>query len=392
MAFRKDALEEIGGFDPQFRVAGDDVDICWRLRDAGHVLGFSPAAVVWHAPRASVRAFMRQQRGYGAAEALLERKWPNRYGTDGHARWQGRLYGHGLSTALGRWRVYYGTWGSQPFQALYGPAPSGIAMLAARPEWHLTLASLTCLSVAGLWWKPLLAAVPLLVAAVALTVLPAGRAAARASFMRARLPRTRRWSMWALTTALHLAQPFARLRGRARLPSWRPVVPSHTALPEKPTLNSWSEAWRSAEDRLSDIEDAMARDGVPVVAGGAFQRWDLQARGGLLGAARLSMGLEEHGGGRQLVRFRIVPTTPLLARVSVAALLAGAIAAEIGGARAVGVALALAVVGLTVRIARESGRAVGSFLAHVTARPATTEAAEERAKKERESVAAAGRA
>jgi len=31
MAFRKVCLSSIGGFDGQFRVAGDDVDVCWRL-------------------------------------------------------------------------------------------------------------------------------------------------------------------------------------------------------------------------------------------------------------------------------------------------------------------------------------------------------------------------
>ena len=34
MAFRREALLEIGGFDPQFRAAGDDVDVCWRLAGA----------------------------------------------------------------------------------------------------------------------------------------------------------------------------------------------------------------------------------------------------------------------------------------------------------------------------------------------------------------------
>ena len=45
MAFRLDRLRAIGGFDPRFRVAGDDVDICWRLQERGWTLGFSPAAV-----------------------------------------------------------------------------------------------------------------------------------------------------------------------------------------------------------------------------------------------------------------------------------------------------------------------------------------------------------
>src|SRR5207253_1909807 len=55
MAFRRDALRAIGGFDPQFRAAGDDVDVCWQLQKRGWTLGFSPAAVVWHHRRNSVR-------------------------------------------------------------------------------------------------------------------------------------------------------------------------------------------------------------------------------------------------------------------------------------------------------------------------------------------------
>src|SRR6059036_2817836 len=70
MAFRKSCLEEINGFDPQFRAAGDDVDVCWRLQERKWTLGFSAAAVVWHHPRRSVRAFWKQQSGYGRAEAM----------------------------------------------------------------------------------------------------------------------------------------------------------------------------------------------------------------------------------------------------------------------------------------------------------------------------------
>ena len=33
---------------PQFRRAGDDVDVCWRLQARGWTLGFSAAAMVWH--------------------------------------------------------------------------------------------------------------------------------------------------------------------------------------------------------------------------------------------------------------------------------------------------------------------------------------------------------
>jgi GT2 family glycosyltransferase len=69
MAFRREALTDIGGFDPRYDAAGDDVDVCWRIRERGRTLGFSPAAMVWHHRRDSFRAFWRQQRGYGRAEA-----------------------------------------------------------------------------------------------------------------------------------------------------------------------------------------------------------------------------------------------------------------------------------------------------------------------------------
>src|SRR5439155_1317487 len=81
--------------------AGDDVDVCWRLQERGWKLGFHPAAVVWHHRRNSVRTYWRQQIGYGRAEAMLERKWPEKYNGPGHVRWAGRLYGDGLTHALG---------------------------------------------------------------------------------------------------------------------------------------------------------------------------------------------------------------------------------------------------------------------------------------------------
>ncbi len=65
MAFRRSWLEALNGFDPQFRQAGDDVDICWRTRERGGKLGFSPAATVWHHYRRTVRAYWKQQIGYG---------------------------------------------------------------------------------------------------------------------------------------------------------------------------------------------------------------------------------------------------------------------------------------------------------------------------------------
>jgi hypothetical protein len=71
MAFFKSALEGIGGFDPVFHSAGDDVDICWRLQQNGHTIGFSSGGFVWHHRRSTVDAYLRQQGGYGKADELL---------------------------------------------------------------------------------------------------------------------------------------------------------------------------------------------------------------------------------------------------------------------------------------------------------------------------------
>ncbi len=91
MAFRRSVLKAVGGFDPEFRVAGDDVDICWRIQARGWKLGFTPGAMVWHHRRSSTRAYLRQQWGYGKAEAMLERKWPEKYNLVGHLSWRGRM-------------------------------------------------------------------------------------------------------------------------------------------------------------------------------------------------------------------------------------------------------------------------------------------------------------
>src|SRR5262249_32170252 len=128
-------LTRSGGFDPRFRVAGDDVDLCWRLQQAGWSLAFSPAAVVWHHRRNSLRGYLRQQRGYGCAEAMLERKWPEKYNSAGHLMWTGRVYSSPLKRLpLRRGRIYHGIWGLAPFQSLYEPSPTLLESLPLMPE------------------------------------------------------------------------------------------------------------------------------------------------------------------------------------------------------------------------------------------------------------------
>lgn len=116
IAVTKAAFNSIGGFDPRFRTAGDDVDFCWRLREAGHRLGFSAGAFVWHWRRPSFGAFFRQQRGYAKAERLLIAKHPNRFSKRGGAKWEGFVYGGGPVRAERDSIIYHGQMGTAGYQ------------------------------------------------------------------------------------------------------------------------------------------------------------------------------------------------------------------------------------------------------------------------------------
>ena len=311
MAFRKTALQTIGGFDPQFRTAGDDVDVCWRLQQQGWTLGFSPAALVWHHRRNSIRAYWRQQQGYGKAEALLEKKWPAKYNVVGHSSWAGRLYGKGVPQVLSwcRGRIYQGTWGSALFQSIYQPAPNLFASLSLMPEWYFVVGSLAVLSALGFLWTPLLWALPLFVLAAGTLVVQAGVSAMQASFTSAPRSRVSWLGFWCLTTLLHLLQPLARLRGRLLhgLTPWRWESAQGLVWPWPQISIMWHEQWQSAIERLQNLEAMLRTGGTLVARGGDYDRWDLEVRGGVFGAARTLMAIEEHGAGKQLIRFRSWP-------------------------------------------------------------------------------------
>ncbi|MEA2600138.1 MAG: hypothetical protein QOF89_1130 [Acidobacteriota bacterium] len=361
MAVRRRCLEEIGGFDPRYRAAGDDVDVCWRLQERGWSIGFSPAAMVWHHRRCSIRTYWKQQQGYGRAEALLEQKWPEKYNSLGHLTWRGRIYGNGITRALTSWRgrVYQGSFGSAPFQSIYHPAPGVIASLPLMPEWYGLIFALAALSLLGLHWAPLAWCLVLLAAAVVPPVAQALLSAARARWASAPASRRARMERFFLTAFLHLIQPLARLSGRLRhgLTPWRRPLPElAVVIPRTATL--WSETWRAPEAWLTQIRETIAATGAVVLAGGDFDRWDLEARGGVLGSARLRMAIEEHGAGRQLVRVRSWPRASLLGILL--AILFGllAIAAADDGAWAAVVMLAGFALVLTSRIWVESASAV----------------------------------
>ena len=301
-AFRKDALMAVGGFDPTFRAAGDDVDLCWRLMERGWKIGFNPAAMVWHHRRNSLKTYFKQQKGYGRAEALLERKWPSKYNAAGHVSWAGRLYGKGVTQALGRWRIYQGTWGSALFQRLYSPKPGTAAWLPLMPEWYLVILALMIMVAMHAFWPPLKwALVPLAVAVIAPVMYIVKTAVHEFNGMS--------WPYRLLAMGLHFTQPLVRLWGRIHhgLTPWRYHGSRDWANPAPQVVRLWSEKGRSSEEWLRTLETHLIEASAVVTRGGAFDNWDLEVRGGLLGGIRTRLCLEEHGSGKQLLRFRSWP-------------------------------------------------------------------------------------
>lgn len=308
MAFRRSALESIGGFDPRFRIAGDDVDVCWRLQEKEGTLGYHSAAVVWHHPRTTLKSYLRQQCNYGRAEGILEKKWPQKYNGLGYADWRGRLYGPGgVSPLLQRWRVYHGVWGSAAFQGLYMQPMGFFQSLPLMPEWYVVIGVLMLISTAGFLWPLLFAALPLLVLAAGFPIAHAFLSAYRSMPPDDRLKKGRLKRL-ALVALMHMLQPAVRLKGRISygLGPWRLRLP-RLALPTSRQWAIWSEGWQAPEERLETVERALHQQRAYVERGNVFDRWDLNVLGVPLGGVRLLMAIEEHGGGQQLIRLRVRP-------------------------------------------------------------------------------------
>ncbi len=247
MVFWKWALEEIGGFDPMFRRAGDDVDVCWRLQQRGHQLGFSPGGFVWHYRRSTVREYLKQQQGYGGAEAILERKHPEHFNRFGGSIWRGRIYAQASpGLRVRRPIIYHGPFGGGLFQSLYASASWLPLSLLTSIEYY----ALVCLPLCVLatmvpgftsWW----------LAAVAAPLLVCGLAASQVVIPR----RRRRWWSQPLVALLFLLQPLVRGWARYQGRLTRRELPLETF----ENLDSLS---RKANGRSPEVQAYLAPEGL----------------------------------------------------------------------------------------------------------------------------------
>jgi len=321
MALTQSVLAAVGGFDPAYTAAGDDVDICWRLQNLGHRVGFSPAATVWHYRRHTLRSYLRQQRGYGRAEALLYFKHPDRFNLLGQSRWLGRIYG-GLAPQVFSRRpvVYFGPFGRGLFQSLYESPASLLAYLPFTLEWAVVASAL-------------LAAATVLPRLLPLALLPwlTAFALALAAAVRAPLGRgEQRLRVRAMIAVLTWLGPLVRSAERYR---WRlrraasveEVAPSGPR--QRPEidlvrrafrLRYWSTQGHEKEGFLGALMGFLLPRKYLIAVDSGWNRWDIEVHRGIWARARVLVAVEYHGGPKRLFNVRCAVRATSLARLVIA--------------------------------------------------------------------------
>ncbi len=339
MAFWADRLRSIGGFDPIYAKAGDDVDVCWRLQAQGDRIAYSPAGFVWHHRRSTVRAYLKQQKGYGEAEALLKRRHPDKFrGFRSDSSWVGRIYTRaGLGLTVGKPVIHYGRFATGLFQTLYSPTRLWWPLVALSLEWWLVICLLIGLAQVFhptfLPMKPkitpdatpdeafvamlgsqmtnplLILPIVMLVTTLSVAYLVAGQAQ----------PPThqRRWWSRLLITAMHIAQPLERAWARYRTRFRTIEIPEKirelrrsweersSPLLRRQTLELWSEDGVGRLELLERLQAHAKKHRWNLRADPGWGPFDITFHGDRWCKVSLTTVTEDHGGGKLLTRVRL---------------------------------------------------------------------------------------
>jgi len=308
MAFYRWAFEGVGGFDTEYRKAGDDVDFCWRIQQAGWVISFSPTAIVWHYRRFTLRAFFRQQDGYGEAESLLRFKHLIFFGPTGTAKWRGQIYGTPrFSWFVNRPVIYHGMFGEGFFQSIYPAPQSDVAGYLSSIEWFALTIFLFGLGI----FLQALRIVPYLMLGGTLCV-------ALSYMVRASIePKFDTAGARLLVMFLAFVQPL--VRGFSRYFTWlhfkrtpASVIRTHEHLPERSRFTGslsrrvfWSEQGRDRHYLLGAIFELLDEEGWRYSTDSGWNEWDIQIYGNFWWSIALQTVTEYHGGGKCLTRVRL---------------------------------------------------------------------------------------
>ena len=308
MAFYRWAFEGVGGFDTEYRKAGDDVDFCWRIQQAGWVVAFSPTAIVWHYRRFTLRAFLKQQEGYGEAESLLRFKHLIFFGPTGTAKWRGQIYGTPrFSWFVNRPVIYHGMFGEGFFQSIYPTPQSDVAGYLSSIEWFALTIFLFGLGI----FLPALRIVPYLMLGGTLCV-------ALSFMVRASIePKFDTAGARLLVMLLAFVQPL--VRGFSRYFTWLhfkrtpgSVIRAHEHLPERSRFAGslsrrvfWNEQGRDRHYLLGAIFELLDEEGWRYSTDSGWNEWDIQIYGNFWWSIALQTVTEYHGGGKCLTRVRL---------------------------------------------------------------------------------------
>ena len=268
--------EEVGGFDPSLRV-GEDVDLVWRLVEAGWRARYEPQSVVGHRPRATLAALLRQRFGYGRSAGALDRRHPGAVapvvtGPAAAGAWALAGAGHPIAGAL---------LGLTPAVTVRRALPA----VDGRDALALRLAALGLLrageqlasAVTRIWWPIALPAAlgvrrlrrPLLAAALLPVVIDWSRTVGAAPL--ARLDPVRYLGLRLLDDAAYGAGVWVgavRARTpRVVLPRTRPATPRWGCSAARPSAAGDQLVDEDDDDRPEDAADQAARSERQAVAG-----------------------------------------------------------------------------------------------------------------------------
>ena len=319
MAWYRWAFTSVGGFDPDYHKAGDDVDFCWRVQQTGCEIAFSPTAVVWHHRRFTLKGFQRQQEGYGEAESMLRFKHLIFFGPTGTAKWRGQIYGSPrFNWFINRPIIYHGVFGEGFFQSIYPTRQSEIAGYLSSIEWFALTVFLFGLGI----FLPEVRIVPYLMLGgtlcVALSYMLTARIEPKFDTVPARL----------LVMFLAFWQPL--VRGWSRYFTWlqfkrtpESVIAAHEILPAGADFsgmlrrrNYWSEEGKDRHTLLSSILALLEKEGWRYSTDTGWNDWDIHIYGNFWWSTALQTVTEYHGNGKCLTRVglrsRAVATTVII--------------------------------------------------------------------------------
>ena len=176
LVVRTDVTRAVGGFDPSMAV-GEDVDLVWRLVEAGHRARYEPAARVEHDHPTTVGRWARRRYDYGTSAAPLARRHPGQLAPLGISGWSGAVWAlvvGGQPAAAGAVAAGTAAAMTAKLSSLEHPAAEAVRLVGAG---HLGAGRVLAAALIRPWW-PLTAAAALVsrrarVVAAAALVVPA---------------------------------------------------------------------------------------------------------------------------------------------------------------------------------------------------------------------------